>query len=136
MKALISILVIVAAIWGIRGLLLMYERTEKKASQGIDSTAPLPPPVPSAELTGLPAGLEPGLQTAQREGPTALQKWLKSYRIHLQDPRLAAIELDYVIMVSSTDLKEARRVFAEVKRRVPPSSPVYSRVKALERTYE
>ena len=136
MKALISILIIVGVIWGVRGLLQMYQQTEKKAAQGIDSTVALPPPVPSTELTGLPPGLESGLAVAQREGPEALKKWLKSYRIHIQDPRLAAIELDYVVMVSRKDLPEARRVFAEVKGRVPASSPVYSRLKALERTYE
>ena len=54
----------------------------------------------------------------------------------VQDPRKAWIELDYCVLVSREDLSEARRVFAEVKKRTPPSSPVWPRVKDLEKVYE
>jgi hypothetical protein len=39
-------------------------------------------------------------------------------------------------MVSREDLPEARRVFAEVKKRTTESSPVWGRVKELEKVYE
>ena len=52
------------------------------------------------------------------------------------DPRRAWIQLDYVVEVSREDPSEAKRVFKNVKDRTPPSSPVYSRIKSLEKTYE
>ena len=44
--------------------------------------------------------------------------------------------MDYVLMVSRDNPVEAKRVFAEVKKRVPPESPVYPRLKDLEKIYE
>ncbi len=46
-----------------------------------------------------------------------------------QDPRKAWIELDSCVAIAREDPSEARRVFAEVKKRTP-------RVKALEKTYK
>jgi len=76
------------------------------------------------------------LQAAKKQGASGLRTWLKSYGQMVQDPRKAWIELDYCVMVSREDLPEARRVFAEVKARTSPASPVWPRVKDLEKTYE
>ena len=65
-----------------------------------------------------------------------MRNWLKAYRPYLSDPRLAAIELDYVVLVGASDLKEARQIFAAVKQRTPTNSPVYPRIKQLEKTYQ
>ena len=93
-------------------------------------------PADPANLPGLPAQLEPLLQAAQKQGPKTMKKWLDYYGSQLEDPRKAWIQLDYVLAVSSEDMVEARQVFAEVKARVPKSSPVYARVKRLEKAYE
>lgn len=101
------------------------------------------PPEPAtaqpAKLSGMnptyEASLEKSLEAAKSSAP-ALKQWLAQYRVYVSDPRLADIELDYVLLVSRTDLSEAKRVFAEVKRRTPPTSPVYERVKRLARTFE
>jgi hypothetical protein len=90
----------------------------------------------SAVLPGMPASLEPSLQAAQNQGPAAMREWLRKYRHHIRDPRLAAIELDYVVLVSRHDPDEARRVFRQVRQRTPPHSPVYERVKKLENTFK
>jgi hypothetical protein len=61
---------------------------------------------------------------------------MKNYGRLVQDPRKAWIELDYCVLVSHEDLPEARRVFAEVKARTPESSPVWPRIKDLQKVYE
>jgi len=94
------------------------------------------PRVNPDQLTGLPPKLEPSLQAAQKQGARGLRTWLNNYRSYVQDPRLAWIELDYVVLVARGDPAEAKRVFAEVKSRTASSSPVYARVKQLEPTYQ
>ena len=88
------------------------------------------------QLAGMPAQLEASLQAAQQAGLGTFRKWLEVYGPSLQDPRKAWIELDFCVAVSRDNPKEAQRVFAEVKQRVKPGSPVYSRVKQLEASYE
>jgi len=92
--------------------------------------------VQGENLPGLPQVLEPSLKAAQQQSPAAFRKWLKTYGKTLQDPRKAWIELDYCVAIAREDPSEARRRFAEVKARTPPSSPVWPRVKALEKTYQ
>jgi hypothetical protein len=89
-------------------------------------------------LPGMRWELENSFEAAKLAGAGALKRWLDKYRpLNLiQDPRLAWVELDYVLLVSQSDPAEARRVFAEVKRRTPPDSPVMLRIRALEKTYE
>jgi hypothetical protein len=87
-------------------------------------------------LSGIPDNLVASLQAAKKSGANAMKTWLKNYGRLVHDPRKAWIELDYCVLVSREDLPEARRVFAEVKARTPPSSPVWPRVKELEKTYE
>lgn len=87
-------------------------------------------------LPGMPYQLEASLQAAQRQGVNIFRKWLETYGPRIEDPRKAWIELDYCLLLAREDPKEARRVFAEVRKRTPPSSPVYPRVKQLAKTYE
>ncbi len=136
MKALIGILVVLAVIFlGWR----MYDYwvgvdTEREARE----RAKLPPPVVPERLEGLPSQLEPSLQEAQKKGAAGLKSWLDQYKRSplVKDPRLAWIELDYVVGVAAENPIEAKRVFSEVKKRTPPESPVYPRIKELEKTYE
>jgi hypothetical protein len=83
-----------------------------------------------------PTQLEATLRAAQSQGAEALKNWLKTYGRAVQDPRKAWIELDYCTMISREDPNEAKRIFAEVKNRTPPSSPVWPRIQKLEKTYE
>jgi hypothetical protein len=39
-------------------------------------------------------------------------------------------------MISVKDPVEAKKIFAEVKKRTPPDSPIYPRIKLLSKTYE
>ena len=87
-------------------------------------------------LPGMSYKLEDSLHAAQKQGAAALRTWLKSYSQSVEDPRKAWIELDYCVAVARQDPAEAKRIFAEVKARTPPSSKVWPRLKLLEKAYE
>ncbi len=88
------------------------------------------------QLPGLPYQLEESLQAAKNKGAAGLKSWLKLHGQSVEDPRKAWIQLDYCVQVAREDPAEARRVFAEVKQRLTPASPVYPRMKQLEQSYE
>ena len=94
------------------------------------------PVVEPKQLPGMPSQLEASLAKSQAAGAKPLKAWLDMYGKSIQDPRLASIQLDYVLLVARDDPAEARRIFADVKKRTSTTSPVYARVKQLESTYE
>ncbi len=134
MTKIISVLIIVLVLYGGWNLFLYWEkvRDEKESSRKAAAAAQVIP----EQLPGMPAGLEPILQAAQKAGASGLKNWLKLHGRQVSDPRLAWIELDYTVLIARDDPAEARRVFAAVKQRITPASPVYERVKQLEKTYE
>ena len=98
-----------------------------------------PPPeveVNGDQLPGLPQKLDGPLQTAEQHGAPALRDFLAAHRNEIKDPRLAWIQLDYVVLAGASDPGEARRVYSQVKGRLAPNSPAYGRLKQLEKTYE
>ncbi len=134
MTKVISVLIILVVLYGGWELFFYWERvknqeeTQKKteaAEAGMGD-----------QLPGMPFQLEPTFRAAQARGAVGLRNWLKAYGTNVVDPRKAWIELDYCVLVSREDPSEARRVFAQVKDRTGPSSPVWSRIKRLERTYQ
>jgi len=88
------------------------------------------------QLEGLPQGLAASLQTAEQQGIAALRTWYKTYGHLVQDPRKAWIELDIASQIFREDPSEARRIFAAVKGRMPPTSPIWPRIKQLQATLE
>jgi len=135
MKQVITILLIVAAIWVAKEVQSYWE-TVKAKKLAEDGGAPTLKAAPPNALPGLPTSLEASLDAARKQGPAGVKAWLKSYRIYVTDPRLAAIELDYVVSLPARDIKEARDVFAAAKQRTPTNSPVYNRIKQLAKTYQ
>jgi hypothetical protein len=87
-------------------------------------------------LPGMPNGLEQSYGMAETAGVTGLKNWLKLYGDSVQDPRRAWIELDYMVLIARTDPVEAKKIFADIKDRIPTNSPVYPRIRHLEKTYE
>jgi len=135
MKVLIAILLIVGAIIGGWKLLEYWDDVEKdrEAKQQAANVQ-----IEPKSLPGLPYQLEGPLEEAYKKGAPGLKEWLEKAKRspQIQDPRLAWIELDYVVQVSRSNPAEAKRVFADVKQRTPANSPIYRRIKALEKTYE
>jgi len=134
MTKLIAALIIVAVLYGGWELFLYWEKVknEEETKQKQDAAAA----VMGDQLPGLPYQLEASLQTARKHGTAGLRNWLKTHSQSVEDPRKAWIELDFCVAVAREDPAEARRVFAAVKERIGPSSPVWPRMKQLEKTYE
>jgi hypothetical protein len=131
---LIAALIIVAVLYGGYELFLFWEKVKSgEETKRKQDAAAL---VMGDQLPGLPYNLEASLQTARTRGATGLRNWLKAYGQSLEDPRKAWIELDFCVAVAREDPAEARRVFAAVKERLGPASPVWPRMKQLEKTYE
>ena len=133
MTKLIAAFIIILVLFGGWHLFLYWEKVKneddtKQKQQAATAVVP-------EQLPGMSQKLEPSLQTASKSA-AGLRAWLKANNKFIQDPRKAWIELDYCVLVSHEDLPEARRVFAEVKDRTPPTSPVWPRVQQLEKTYQ
>ena len=131
MKALITIAIL--------AVLYFFGKTvyqQAKVKQAKEEASQRGDPVgPADGLTGMPPNFQSSLDAAMAQGAPALKAWIDRYRPHIRDPKLAAIELDYVVLVSRSNPSEGKRVFQAVKARVPSNSPVYERVKRLDPTY-
>ncbi len=134
MSKLIGIIGIVAVIYG--GYALWEYWDKYNTGQDLKEQEARQHQVVPEQLAGITSQLEKTYEMAQKNGANGIRNWLKAYHTQVQDPRLAWIELDYVVAISQEDPVEAKKVFAEVKERITSDSPVYQRVKDLEKTYE
>ncbi len=134
MTKVISILIVAVFLYGGWQLYFYYERIQNQ--QDADKKQEASQSVMGDQLSGVPFQLAPSLSAAEARGAGALKEWLKTYAADIQDPRKAWIQLDYCVLASREDPAEARRVFAEVKGRLDPTSPVWPRIQRLEKTYQ
>lgn len=104
------------------------EQTQRKEAANLAQQA--------ENLPGLPPQLQESLRLAQQQGTSGMRNWLKAFGSQVQDPRKAWIEMDFCVAIAREDPAEARHIFKSVKDRIPPSSPVWPRVKQLEKSYE
>jgi hypothetical protein len=134
MKILITILIVVGVAFGAYKLWDYWETVQSDR----EKTKTSAPQVVGEQLQGLPRQLEPALKDAEKGGPRTLKDWLdKAKRAGIvKDPRLAWVELEYVVMITKDDPLEAKRIFSQVKNRTPTDSPVYPQIKLLEKNYE
>jgi hypothetical protein len=131
---LIAIVILLAVLYGGWELFFYWERVKnEEVTEKKQAAAAV---VVEDSLTGVPQPLEAGLKAAESQGAGALGNWLKLYGRSIQDPRKAWIELDYCLLISREDPAEAKRLFAEIKKRTPDTSPVMPRIKKLEKAYE
>ncbi len=115
----------------------LFEKWDEVSLENAAKAKQAPAQITSGEqLGGLTQQLESSLQAAQKAGSVAMKNWLKLYGHLVQDPRKGWIELDYAVQLSRDDPREAKRIFAEVKTRTLTNSPIYPRIKQLEKTYE
>lgn len=134
MTKVIAVVMIVLVLWGGWELFFYWERVKNEEESQKKQAASAA--VMGERLPGMPYQLEPSLAAAKNQGAAGLQAWMKAYGHSLQDPRKAWIELDYCVLISRDNPAEAKRLFAEVKARLSESSPVWPRIKQLEKTYE
>jgi hypothetical protein len=135
MTKAIAVLIIVVVIYGGWELFLYWDKVnhEEELAKKQAASAVI---TDGNQLPGLPYQYNASLDAAQKQGPAAIKNWLKTYGKLVQDPRKAWIELDYCVLIARDDPAEAKRIFAEVKQRTPTSSPIWPRIKQLEKTYE
>jgi hypothetical protein len=133
MKFIITVIVVVGLSLG-AWQIYQYWGTFKEKEQ--PSAAGSAPTSTGLELSGMPPSLQSTLDASEQRGATGLRDFLTTYGKTIGDPRLAWIQLDYVVLVAPSNPGEARKVFEQIKSRVGPDSPVYNRVKQLEKTYE
>ena len=134
MTKLISVAIIAVVLYGGWELYFYWERVKNEEENQKKQAAAAA--VVGDQLSGMPYQLEASLRAAQAQGAAGMKNWLKTYGSKIQDPRKAWIELDYCLLISRANPAEARSIFAEVKNRTPESSPVWGRIKQLEKTYE
>src|SRR5262249_15893192 len=130
MTKLIAALIIVVVLYAGWHLFLYWEQVKNEEENTKKQEAAAR--VVGDQLPGLPDNVDRSLraaqQASQQQGAAALRNWLKAFDKQVLDPRKAWIELDYCVLVAREDPAEARRVFAAVKQRIPPSSPVWPRI--------
>jgi|SRR4051794_6098594 hypothetical protein len=133
MKPLIIILVVVGVIFGGWKMWEYWDTVDqqKEASEKI-------PEVSEDQMGRMTPELETSLQEAKKKGAAGVKDWLNKYQKSPKIPeaRLAWIKLDYVLMASQSEPLEAKKVFAQVKENTPTTSPVYPRIKKLEKSYQ
>ena len=134
MTKLIAVLIVALVLFAAWHVVMYYDKVqnEKESEQKQAAAAR----VDGDSLPGLPYQLQDSLRAAEQQGATGLGNWLKVYGPSVQDPRRAWIELDYCVQIARDNPAEARRIFAEVKQRTPPSSRIWPRIKELAKTYE
>ncbi len=135
MTKLIAILFLVAALFVGWKLFDYWDKVKSEEDAAARQKAAASAVSPQ-QLPGMPYQLEESLSKAEKLGATGLRNWLEAYGSRIEDPRKAWIQLDYVLLLSRDNPRDAKRLFAEVKARTPESSPVYPRIKELEKTYE
>lgn len=86
-------------------------------------------------LAGMPYQLDAGYRAAKASGAANFRTWFNTNEKLLADPRKAWIELELCVAMTRDNPAEAKKIYAAVKGRVPPSSPVYGKVKELEKTF-
>jgi hypothetical protein len=133
MKFVIGLIIVVGLSLGAWQIYQYWGTVKDKPAQ---TAAPATVEISGGQLTGLPRPLEGPLQTAEEHGAAAMKEFLAAHAKEIQDPRLAWIQLDYVVLAGGSDPGEARRVFRKVQGRLTSGSPVYNRMKQLEKTYE
>ncbi|HLH54342.1 MAG TPA: hypothetical protein VKY92_12075 [Verrucomicrobiae bacterium] len=134
MTKVIGAIIILGVLYGGWELFFYWERV--KNEEVVQQKQAAAAVVVGESLEGVPQPLQASLATAEAQGAAALGNWLKVNDRLIQDPRKAWIQLDYCLLLSRENTAEAKRIFAEVKKRTPESSPVWPRIKKLENAYE
>jgi hypothetical protein len=131
MRHVLTILLALGLLWvGVKFRNYFSRRMaeEQAKVEGPARTAP-------GKLPGLSPDLEPSLEAAKKRGADGLREWLRQHRSEVEDPRLADIDLDYVVLVGRSKPEEARRVLDAIRARITPTSPVYKRLQQLDKAY-
>jgi 4-amino-4-deoxy-L-arabinose transferase-like glycosyltransferase len=115
---------------------LLFQKWDEARLEQYNQSKLQPAAVTGESLQGMPYQLEPTLRAAKDKGSAAFQAWFTANERNLADPRKAWIELELCMALSRDNPAEAKKIYAAVKSRVPPSSPVFPKLKSLEKAFE
>jgi hypothetical protein len=136
MKVAISIIIVILVGVGVFKLWEYWDRVSQekvqteRAADGSD--------IKENQLPGMPWELEQRYTAAKQKGVAGVRDFLDAYRKapKFEDPRKAWVELDYALLITGSDPLEAKRIFLDVKQRIPTNSVIYPRIRAMSKTYE
>jgi hypothetical protein len=131
MRQVLTILMVIGLIWA--GAKFKAYFSQRMAEQQAKLEGP--PRTAPGKLPGLDPSLEASLETAKKAGADGVRDWLRLHRSEVEDPRLAEIDLDYVVLVGRSNPGEAKRVLRAVKPRVAAGTPLHKRLLQLEQVY-
>ena len=131
-KKVLTVVFILFLLW--LGVKIYHLTIHAMKSAGFQE-APAATTQPTGETAGLTPDLKKSLEEAKKQGADGLRAWLAQHAWEVQDPTLAEIEMDYVVLVGPSDPEEAKRVLERIGKRIKPDSPVYKRYEALCRAY-
>jgi hypothetical protein len=134
-KGLIAAVVVILVLYGAWEIWLYWDQVSHDRDLAAAKQAAAYQ-VSEESMSGMPNNLEKSYKAAKAQGVNQWRAWMRQYLPMVADPRRAWIELDFTVAIAHDQPAEARKIFAEVKSRVPENSPVYFRVKALENTYK
>ena len=163
MTKIIAAFIIIVVVWGGWELFLYWDKVknEEETKQKQEEREM----VSGDQLPGLAYQLEGSLQTARKQGPAGLKSWLKTHSQSVEDPRkawigprarrapasrslravaprAASVRRADLTRVSprraapNTEAAKRRRAKIGPRARRAPASPVWPRIKKLEKTYE
>ena len=139
MKQVIGFLLILGALWGAKNLFDYWEQVKRQQAGAPELASPIeadPAETVPVALPGLPAHLESSLAEAKSNGAASLKIWLNRNRSEVRDPRLAEIELDYLVLAGARDYAENKAIFQDIKQRIPSDSPLTPRIQRMASNYE
>lgn len=134
MTKAIWILIILVVCYG--GYLLFQQWDQARLEHDGKKKAEAAAAITGESLPGMRQELESGLRIAKDKGPAAFRAWFTANEKLLADPRKAWIELELCVAMSRENPSEAKKIFAAVKKRVPPSSPAWPKMKEMENTFD
>jgi len=136
MKVLIGILICLIVGLGVYKIWEHWNQVQEQNS--LEEKKAAGPNIDPRTLPGLPWQLDLKLTEAQQAGPEAFKRFVEQLRKYpdVKDPRLAWIELDYAVLISSSDPLKAKQIYYDVKKRTPTDSPIYPRIRQLAKTYD
>jgi len=131
LKQFLTLILIVIAVYvGIK-FSAYFQKRLQEAQQQVEG----PPRYAPGKLPGLPAELEPAYEEAKKRGLDGVRDFLRQHRQEIEDPRLADIQMDYVVLAGRNNPAEARRVLADICQRLATNSPAYKRLRQLQQVY-
>jgi hypothetical protein len=137
MKVLVNVLIALAVAFVGFKVFVHWEKVkekrvlEERAERGAD--------IDPDQLPGLPQHLRDKVREVQQHGdPAVFKRFIDACKNYpdVKDPRLAWMELDYVVAISAINPIEAKKIFRAVKKRTPPDSPIMPRIRLMEKNYE